>query len=175
MKPDKQKLKAVFADVSRLFGKLHSSNSDFEILTAVKLLERKLEAVGLHIGDLGNFLQAEDFKNLFAMLFATDEDILIDLAHAGGKYFCTGDGRTFADIESNGHRQTLSLDSTQFDRWLRLQFYSAKKKVPKSSQLKSCIATLEADALFGEGQRHEVYLRVARRNDCVFLDLGDPE
>jgi hypothetical protein len=175
MKPDKNKLEAVFQDVSRLFGKLHSSNSDNEILTAVRMVEKKLEAVGLHIGDLGNFLQAEDVKNLFAMLFATDEDILIDLARAGGKYFCTGDGVCFADIESNGHRQTLSLTSTPFDRWLRQQFYLAKKKAPKSSQLKSCIATLQADAQFGEGERKEVYLRVARRNDCVFLDLGDPE
>src|ERR1700730_16796107 len=130
MKPDKQKLKAVFADVSRLFGKLHSSNSDFEILTAVKLLEKKLEAVGLHIGDLGNFLQAEDFKSMFAMLFSTDEDILIDLARAGGKFFCTRDGQCYADLTENGHRQTLSLTSIQFERWLRNRFYGAKKKAP---------------------------------------------
>jgi hypothetical protein len=63
MKPDKKKLEDVFKDVSRLFGKLHSSNSDNEKLTALRMVEKKLESAGMHIGDLGKFLQAEDLKS----------------------------------------------------------------------------------------------------------------
>jgi hypothetical protein len=120
---DKKKLEAVFKDVSRLFGKLHSSNSDAEILTAVRMVEKKLEAAGMHIGDLGKFLQPEDLMSLFAKLFAKDEDILIDLARASGKFFCTCDGQCYADITINGHRQTLPISSSQFEFWLRRRYY----------------------------------------------------
>jgi hypothetical protein len=180
VKPDKKKLQAVFKDIGRLFGKLHTSNSDQEILMAVKLLNKKLESSGLHIADLGQFLQAEgeDLMSLFAKyFFSKDQDVLIDLARSSGKFFCTRDGISYTDIvTATGHRQTMPIGGIQFQLWLRHEFYKVKKTAPTISALKNCVATLEADAHFGDqSERHEVFLRTARVNDSVFLDLGDPE
>jgi len=171
----RKNLKTVFADIGRLFGKLHSSNSDNEILSAVHLIEKKLEKAGLHIGDPGEFLQPDDLASVFAKLFAKDADILIELARAQGRFFLTGDHRPHVDLSIDGHRETHQISSVQFGHWLRHQYYLDRKKAPAPSALKACLATLEADAHFGEdSERHEVYLRVAREDDCVFLDLGDP-
>jgi hypothetical protein len=156
VKLDKKSLKAVFKDVSRLFGKLHSSNADHEILTAVHLIEKKLEKVGLHIADLGEFLQPEDLGSLFALLFAKDADIIIELARASGKSFCTGTGKPYVDLTIDGFRQTLAIDSLQYKRWLQSKFYAKKKKAPSSHALRDCLTTLEADAHFGEeSEQHE--------------------
>jgi hypothetical protein len=167
------KLKAVFKDISRLFGKLHSSNSDNEILSAVHLIEKKLEKVGLHIGDLGEFLQPEDLMSVLARLMAKDADILVELARAQGKFFSTSDRKPYVDLSVGGHRETFRLDDPQFEFWLRHQFHLDRKKAPPSSALKACLATLEADAHFGGNATREVYLRVARTGDHVYLDLGD--
>ena len=170
----KKSLKAVFKDVARLFGKLHSSNSDNEKLTALAMMEKKLEAVGLHIADLGSFLQPDNLGDLFALLFFKDCDILIELARAESKFFRTDEGRSYADLPIDGFRQTLAIDSAQYRRWLVSKFYAKKKKAPSRSALRDCIATLEAEAHHGEeSERHEVYLRVARAADRIFLDLGD--
>jgi hypothetical protein len=170
----KKSLKAVFKDVARLFGKLHSSNSDNEKLTALAMMEKKLEAVGLHIADLGSFLQPDDLASVFALLFAKDTDILIELARSAGKFFCTGEGKSYVDLTIDGFRQTLQIDSVQYKRWLLSKFYAKKKKAPSRSALRDCLSTLEADAQFGEeSEQHEVYLRTALVGDCVFLDLGD--
>jgi hypothetical protein len=170
----RKSLEAVFKDVSRLFGKLHSSNSDNEILTAVRMVEKKLEAAGMHIGDLGKFLQSEDLGSMFAKLLAKDCGVLIDLARAEGKFFCTCEGKPYVDLTIDGHRQTFQIDSAQYGHWLRSKFYSEKKKAPSEGALRDCVATLEADAHFGaESERHEVYLRIAKNGDCMFLDLGD--
>jgi hypothetical protein len=172
----RKSLEAVFKDVSRLFGKLHSSNSDNEILTAVRMVEKKLETAGMHIGDLGKFLlPPEDLASMFAKLLAKDSGVLIELARAEGKFFCTREAIPYVDLTINGQRQTFRIDSAQYGRWLRSKFYAEKKKAPAQSALRDCVATLEADAHFGaESERHEVYLRVAKDRDCVFLDLGNP-
>jgi hypothetical protein len=172
----KKSLNAVFKDVARLFGKLHSSNSDNEKLTALAMIEKKLEKAGLHIADLGSFLLRanEDLSSLFDLLLAKDVDILVKLARAESKFFSDDEGRAYADLTIDGFQQTLAINGAQYKRWLISKYYAKRKQSPPKSALQQCLATLDAVANFDEeSSRHEVYLRIARHGDCIFLDLGD--
>jgi hypothetical protein len=69
----------------------------------------------------------------------------------------------------------MVLTGPQFENWLRHQFYLEKKTFTPATALRNCLSTLEADAHFRSSARREVYLRVAKLGDSVFLDLADPE
>jgi hypothetical protein len=175
----------VLADVGRLFAKLHPSNSETEILSAVRLINKKLERVGAHISALGEVLEnagsdmdPEAFAAVMAAAFAKadikDVDLLVQLARAESKSFTTPDEIPYADVMMDGHRHTLLLRGEPYRLWLVKRFYDERQSAPSDATLKQAIRTLQADAVFGSNEQHEVYLRVARGDDgAVYVDVGD--
>ena len=106
------------------------------------------------------------------------------------EYFHDSDEEAYTTVPQNLHRETWSLKSRGFKRWLRYRFYSEEKlrlggiKEPfplKDSLIGDCIKQLEAKAQF-EGVRRDVNLRVAETSEAgvdsegegkLYLDLCD--
>ncbi|MCH7664749.1 MAG: hypothetical protein IH936_02325 [Acidobacteria bacterium] len=99
----------------------------------------------------------------------TQAQVLAELA-SDAELFHTPQGKAFATVRVNGHRETYPVMSTRFRLWLSHQFYRKEKRAPASQALKDAIATVQAQAIF-DGVEIEVFLRVAGDDERIFLDL----
>jgi hypothetical protein len=98
-------------------------------------------------------------------------EILIKLA-AGAELFHTPDDKAYADIQNNGHRETRSIRSKGFRRWLANRFYQEKKGAPNSEAMQSALQVIEGRAHF-EGLERRVSIRIAGANGKIYIDIGD--
>jgi hypothetical protein len=90
----------------------------------------------------------------------------------GVSLFHSPDGVAFVDIEVNGHRETHPVRSKAFKEWLSLEFFRQNGKPPGADALEQSLVLAEARARY-EAPEMEVYLRVARLNGTIYLDLAD--
>ena len=98
-------------------------------------------------------------------------DILIELA-GEADLFRTSNDAAYADIAVNGHRETWSIRSRGFQRWLRRLFYQATGGAPSADAMQSALGVIEAKAHF-DGPVREVFVRVGGAGDRMYLDLAD--
>lgn len=98
-------------------------------------------------------------------------DILIALAEEA-TLFHTPAGEAYADIWISEHRETRSVRSKGFKRWLARRFYETQNGAPNSEALQSALNVIEAKAHF-DGEERPIHLRVARLDDKLYVDLGD--
>jgi hypothetical protein len=101
----------------------------------------------------------------------TQADQLIELT-AAANLFHARDSMGFADVEVNRHRETWPIRSKGFRGWLVRCFYEATQGAPSSEALQSALGMIEATARF-DGPEREVYVRVARLEGRMYLDLAD--
>jgi hypothetical protein len=101
----------------------------------------------------------------------TQADILIGLAQAA-ELFHTPDGTGFADLDINGHRETLPIRRNGFRRWLARRYFEEIGGAPSSEALQSALNVIEAKAHFDAPQR-QVHIRVGGLDGRLYLDLGD--
>ena len=101
----------------------------------------------------------------------TQAEQLLALA-ADLECFHTPDGKGFAEVQVNGHRETWSLKSKGFSEWLQHRFYLAHGGAPHKDALSAAVGSLRARAKY-EGAEQTVYLRAAWTDDRVHLDLCD--
>jgi len=98
-------------------------------------------------------------------------DILIELAQEAD-LFHAPDVTAYADLQVNGHRETWSVRSKGFRRWLARRFFEATGGAPNSEALQSALNVIEAKAHF-DGSEREVHIRVGGLDEQLYLDLGD--
>jgi hypothetical protein len=84
---------------------------------------------------------------------------LIELAD-GAELFHTPDGKAFATVDVNGHRETLQLRGSAFKDWLSHRFYLSERSAPSASALQDALSALSGRARF-EGAEIETFVRVA--------------
>jgi hypothetical protein len=101
----------------------------------------------------------------------TQADILIGLAQTA-ELFHNPDGRGFADLDINGHRETWPIRANGFRRWLTRRFYEETGGAPSSEALQSALNVVEAKAHFDAPER-VVHVRVGGLDSRLYLDLGD--
>jgi hypothetical protein len=101
----------------------------------------------------------------------THADILIELAQTA-ELFHNPDGRGFADLDINGHRETWPIRANGFRRWLTRRFYEETGGAPSSEALQSALNVVEAKAHFDAPER-VVHVRVGGLDSRLYLDLGD--
>ncbi len=133
---------------------------------AFEALRARLKKAGCRVTALDDALAEETGGR-----GATQADILLDLAGMA-ELFHSADGTAFADIDVNGHRETWSVRTKGFRRWLARRFFEETKGAPSSEALHSALNVLEAKAHF-DGPERPIYIRVARLDDRLYLDLGD--
>lgn len=97
---------------------------------------------------------------------------LVKLARARTELFHTPDGIAYATLEMGGHRETWSLRSHSFRRWLAREFYLRHGKTPSSQAIADALGVLEGDAVFG-GPEIPVFIRLAEHEGAIYLDLAD--
>ena len=104
----------------------------------------------------------------------TQAQTLIEIATgADVKLYHTADGSGYADIDVSGHRETWTLQSRGFRRWLRRRYYEATGAAPNGEAMTAAMGVIEARAAF-DGPVRPVYLRVAEHGARIYLDLCDP-
>jgi len=89
-------------------------------------------------------------------------DILIEIAKSAD-LFHSPDGRGYADVNVNDHRQTLAIRAKGFRQWISRQFYTTTKSAPNSEALQSALNVIEAKAAF-DGPERIVHIRVGGLN-----------
>jgi hypothetical protein len=100
-------------------------------------------------------------------------DILIELARAAD-LFHTADGTGYADFEVKGHRETWSIRSKGFKKWLAHGYYEETGGAPSSDAMQSALGAIEAKAHYDAPER-VIYLRVGEHDGNLYLDLADEQ
>jgi hypothetical protein len=86
--------------------------------------------------------------------------------------FHTGSGVAFADIITDGHRETWPIRSKRFRTWLRRCYYQATGTAAGPAVIRSALDLLEARAQF-DSPEQPVSTRVAEHAGRLYLDLAD--
>ena len=82
----------------------------------------------------------------------------------------TPDGDAYATVPVSDHREVWPVRSKQFKRWLSRRFYVSGEKAPSSQAMQDALGVIEGKAIF-EGETHDVHVRVAERDDAIYIDL----
>jgi hypothetical protein len=98
-------------------------------------------------------------------------NILIGLA-AAAELFHTDDGKGYADILVNGHRQTWPIESKGFREWLLHRYYKQVGGAPTAEAVRTAIEQVSARARFDAPMRR-VFVRVGGQDGKIYLDLAD--
>ena len=94
------------------------------------------------------------------------------VAMAGdAELFHDGD-ESFARIETAGHRETWRIGAKAFRNWLQNKFWMVNRSAPSSQAVQDALGVLQGKALF-EGEQKATAVRVAGRDDCIWLDLAN--
>ena len=101
----------------------------------------------------------------------SQSSVLIELAEEV-ELFHTGEGDTYATISINTHRETWALRSRGFRDWLSKHYYESEGSIPNSQALQDALNTLQGIARHN-GLKHEIHIRLASVDDCIWLDLCD--
>jgi hypothetical protein len=86
--------------------------------------------------------------------------------------FHTPTGTAFADVITDGHRETWPIRSKRFRNWVRRCYYHATGTAPGSAVIASALDLLEARAQFDAPER-AISARVAEHASRIYLDLAD--
>jgi hypothetical protein len=136
---------------------------------AFELLRSKLKAASCRVTSLDEAMAEE--SGTVSGQSLKQADILVGLAQSA-ELFHAPDGRGFADININAHRETWPIRSRGFRRWLARLFFMATQGAPSSEALQSALNVIEAKAHFDAPER-VVHLRVGGLDNRLYLDLGD--
>lgn len=96
----------------------------------------------------------------------------VDLFHTPGGH----DSNGFAVIRVGDppHRETWSLRSSTFKRWLSRNYYAEYGKAPNAQAVYDALGVLEGKAIF-DGPEHQTGIRIAEHDGAIWLDLVDTE
>jgi hypothetical protein len=88
----------------------------------------------------------------------------------GIELFHTANGESFVEIHVNGHLETWPLNSKPVREYISRSFFERHNTAPGSQSLQDALGVVDGRAHYGSPQK-EVSIRLAKKDDCVFLDL----
>ncbi len=95
----------------------------------------------------------------------------IEMLEAKGcELWHTSTGDAFVSIQRGGHVENWPIRSREFKTWLAGDFYKAFGQAMNSEAISSAMNVIAAKAL-NDGDEHDVFVRVARFDGKIFLDL----
>jgi hypothetical protein len=136
----------------------------------------KEDAPGLGTGSTENHQDSDEDESSSAQKKKSQATLLVELVdqHQGLELFHAPDHKPYAYIPVAQHFETWPLRSRAFRRWTAGLFFQAQGTAPGSQAIQDALAVLEARALF-DGPEIRVYVRMAKYQDDIFLDLGCDE
>ncbi|MBI3091682.1 MAG: hypothetical protein HYY96_13560 [Candidatus Tectomicrobia bacterium] len=166
-------LEATGGDVSDFLNQGATVDDLLQLIEATAPFDPKMPqaAHGARITDAQDEASEEETKDQGGN--PSQAQMLVELAREAN-LFHDKDGRAYASLSSGEHRETWLIRSNGFERWLRYRFYSQGRRSANAAALQEALATLEAQAQF-EGREESVFLRVARKEGVIYLDLCDAE
>lgn len=85
--------------------------------------------------------------------------------------FCDDAGEPYVSfINDKGHKETWPIKSGYFENILSSLYWQRHKKVVSKNNIQDALAAIAGKARF-EGKRQKVFLRVAKLNDAIYIDL----
>jgi hypothetical protein len=99
-------------------------------------------------------------------------DKLIDMALAEFEFFHDKDLKAYATIQREKHPETYPLRSKGFRTCLAGQYWKQFGEGIGGQVIQDALGTLEGNAIHG-GPCYPVHVRLAERNDNIYLDLGN--
>lgn len=115
--------------------------------------------------------EAEDSESVESPPRKSQATSLIELADKD-ELFHAPDGKAFATVEVNGHRETLLLRSAAYKDCLSHRYYVSERTAPSASALQDALSALSGRARF-EGAEVETFVRLAGHEGRIYLDLCD--
>jgi hypothetical protein len=103
----------------------------------------------------------------------TQGELLIDYADEA-ELFHAPNGEAYATVEVECHKETWPLKSRRFTQWLLRRYYAEHGTAPGAQALTDARATIAARAAF-DGPEKEVFVRIARLDKTIYLDLGNEQ
>jgi hypothetical protein len=100
----------------------------------------------------------------------TQAAMLVEFGHSA-ELFRDQQDRPFARFSTATRKHTALVSSGKFKDYLRRQFYAQQKSVPNDAALAGAIGVLTLEA--GDGEKHDLSVRVARHGDAIYYDLCD--
>jgi hypothetical protein len=134
-------------------------------------LRSRLKAAGARVGELDRQVALELGEGRGQP--ETQADILVNLSGTAD-LFRTADDIAYVDVEIEGHRETWPVRARGFRRWLLSSYWDAQHGAPHSEAISSALGIIEAQAVHG-GQVREIFVRVGRDGDRIYLDLCDDQ
>jgi hypothetical protein len=98
-------------------------------------------------------------------------DALVHLALREKPELFRDDQMPYIAIRAEGHVDTYQVHSKQTRAWLRRLYFDATGRAAGSQALQDALNQVEANALGGACRR--VFVRIARTDDAIYVDLGD--
>jgi len=103
----------------------------------------------------------------------TQSSTLVELVHTEGvELWHTPEMEGFATLPTDEHKETWPIRERGFKAWVSQHYYSATGRVPGAQALQDALGTLEGEALY-RGDERKVYVRFARHEDAIYLDLAN--
>lgn len=103
------------------------------------------------------------------------ESAMVYLAtKSGATFWMSKDEKPYVTFPNKEHFESYPISSRQARNWLGHLVYRIRKKTPRSSTIQDAITQLEGIARY-DGPTHEVFIRLAKHDDKVYLDLCDGE
>lgn len=99
---------------------------------------------------------------------------LVDLAlNSGVELWHSPAGDSYITLPADGHREHYRLSATWVRDWLARRLYAVTHSTPGSQAISDALSVFSGLARY-EGAEHEPSVRIGRRGEAVYLDLGDP-
>ena len=136
--------------------------------TAEAFLNSKKDDAGLKAGTVKDLLKNAEVEVIEKV---TQAQILLKLAD-GAEFFKDLDGTPFTTFLVDSHKETWPLRSSKFKEWLGHRFYKQERKPAGGQAFADAIGLISARATF-QGEKKEVYTRIASLDDRVFIDMGN--
>ena len=137
--------------------------------TLYNIICERLRSVGCDVILLQRILSAEKVLERTPRPIETLASIVSEAA-----LFHTPDGRCFADIEVNSHRETWAVRSNGCRRWLARRYYEETRNTAGAEVFQTALNLAEARAQY-DSPEIDVHVRVAEFNGKLYIDLCDVE
>lgn len=86
------------------------------------------------------------------------------------EFYYTNENLAYVKIDLGKHNEIVRTDSIVFKHWLIYLFEQSRNDILTDKDIKTAISSIDSLCFF-KGKRVSIYLRIAEKNDVIYLDL----
>jgi putative DNA primase/helicase len=131
---------------------------------------RRLKSAGSRVGELDELLvqkPADDGGSDEVRM--NQAQLVLSVVGPEAELFHTPDGAAYMLVLANGHKAVAPVESEEGAKLIQKLFYERTKQIAQRESIKAAQSILAYKA--AESDERKVYVRVASKGGCIFLDL----